>query len=180
MPQTFTVGARSRFVTLVALLFLALGIAGMAAGLVEQATQRAWTAALALGGADPALPAATRWMARELPAILASGIALCGALAVVSVGLLQRLEWARRLFIGLLALTLVVALGGSWLQQVFLQSMVDAAHRQGPMPAAAAGLFDGLATAARWLAGAVSVAVALGMAEIMRRLMSPAVRQEFA
>jgi hypothetical protein len=180
MPQTFTVGSRSRFVSLVACLFLLIGLAGMAAGLIELATQRAWAAALGLAADASDLPVAARWIARELPLVIASGVALSGALAVCALGLLQRLEWARRAFLGLLVLVVVVTLAGGWLQQEFVQLLVDSTHRHAAMPAAAVGVFDGLVTAARWMAAGATAAAILVIAGIARRLASAGVRQEFA
>ena len=44
----------------------------------------------------------------------------------------------------------------------------------------AAALFDGMVTTARVLAGFLTLAAGLVLAGIIRRLMSPAIRQEFA
>jgi len=179
MTQTFTVGARSRLVTSIAWAFLLLGLAGIVSGVIEQASQGAWASALA--GRDPAtLPPLTRSLLRFLPAVIASGVLLSGAMAVVSLGVLQRLEWARRTFIGLLVVTIAMNLAGLWLQQEFVQLLVDTTRRQAPLPAHAADLFEGVVAAARWMAGLGSAVATLMLAAVIRRLMSPAVRQEFA
>jgi hypothetical protein len=182
MPQTFSVGARSRFVTGVALATLLLSLVGLVAGVLEQATQVAWAATLAFAGeaGHGPLPPATRWLARELPWVIDVGVVLCAAMAVASLGVIQRLEWARRVFIAGLVATAVVALGGLWLQQEFMQLLADTAHRRAPLPAPAGDVLDGLLAAARWLGvGATAVATLLGVA-VIRRLGSDAVRQEFA
>ena len=100
--------------------------------------------------------------------------------SVCSVGLLKRVEWARRMFIGLLVLAMVVDLGSLWLQQEFAQLFVESALRQATLPQKAAALFDGMITTARVLAGFLTLAAGLALADIIRRLMSPSVRQEFA
>jgi hypothetical protein len=179
MPQTYTVGARSRFVTLVAWMFLLIGVLGIVSGVVEQATQGAW--ALGLAQRDPALlPPLTRALLRFLPAVIASGVVLSGAMAVCALGLLQRLEWARRAFIALLAVTIAMNLAGLWLQQEFLQLLVDTTRRQAPLPASASEVLDGVVSAARWMAAGATLAATVALASIIRRLLSPAVRQEFA
>ena len=182
MPQTYTVGARSRFVTGIALATLLLSLVGLVAGVLEQATQLAWGATLAFAGeaGHGPLPPATRWLARELPWVIDAGVVLCAAMAVASLGLAQRLEWARRVFIAGLVVTAVVALGGLWLQQEFMQLLADTTHRRAPLPSPAADVLDGLLAAARWLGAAAMVGAAVAGVAVIRRLGSDAVRQEFA
>jgi hypothetical protein len=154
MTQTFTVGARSIFVTslawvtIVAGLLLAASAGG--AGLAE-ITGRA--------------PSAGPWA-------LSAVFALSLAAVITAVGLLMRLDWARRAFIGLLALAILAPLPGLWLQYGMLQRVVSQAL-QDVAPAAATVAPIGVAAALVVLAG-----VLLGWA--IRRLMSPMVRQEFA
>ena len=178
MPQTFNVGSRSRFVTFVAWLFLLLSAFACAWAMIQNATQSSWVAEL---GVDrSALPWLSAKLVHYLPWVLSSAAALSLAMLVCSIGLLQRVEWARRLFIGLLMVALVVDLGSLWLQQEFVQLFVQSALRQAPLPQQAAALFDGMITTARVLAGFLTLAAGLALAGIIRRLMSPAVRQEFA
>jgi hypothetical protein len=153
MTQTFTVGARSIFVTslawvtIVAGLLLAASAGG--AGLAE-ITGRA--------------PSAGPWA-------LSAVFALSLAAVMTAVGLLMRLDWARRAFIGLLALAIFAPLPGLWLQYPMLHRVVSDAL-QDVAPAAAAIAPIGVAGVLVVLAGGL-----LGLA--IRRLMSPMVRQEF-
>lgn len=177
MPQTFNVGARSRFVTFIAWLAIVLAASTVAWAALQMASQPSW-AALAAGRRD--LPWLVARLLRGLPWIHAGAIALSLATLAGAVGLLRRLEWARRAFIGLLALAIVAAVGGLWLQQELLGLMIDTTLRTAPLPQAAAEAVGGMALATRLLATAVTVAAGTGLAVVIRRLMSPAVRQEFA
>jgi hypothetical protein len=178
MPQTFNVGSRSRFVSFVAWLFLLLSAVACVWAVIQNATQSAWVAEL---GVDKSvLPWLSAKLVRYLPWVLSAAAALSLATLVCSVGLLKRVEWARRTFIGLLVVAMVVDLGSLWLQQEFAQLFVESALRQATLPQKAAALFDGMITTARVLAGFLTLSAGLALAAIIRRLMSPTVRQEFA
>ncbi|HEX4508593.1 MAG TPA: hypothetical protein VH328_00870 [Burkholderiaceae bacterium] len=177
MPQTFSVGARSRFVTFVAWMFLALSALSCAWAVIQNATQASWAAELATH--QPMLPGLGGLLLRELPWLLSAAAALSLATALCAVGLLRRLEWARRLFIALLGLAIMVDLAGLWLQQEMVHLLVESALRA-PLPQGAASLLGGAVTTARVLAALLTLGASLALADIIRRLMSPAVRQEFA
>lgn len=171
MPQTFTVGARSLFVTLTAWAFMALGLLGAAAALLQGA---------ALGGLLLSLePPLQPWLAAALPWALRAVLALSLALAVSAAGLGLRHEGARRVFIGLLVLMLAGNLAGLALQQWLLQALAQHTLST-PLPVQAAGLVGGLLTATRAMALVVTLGGCALLGWILRRLMSPAVRQEFA
>jgi hypothetical protein len=95
-------------------------------------------------------------------------------------GLLLRLDWARRTFIGLLVVAIVANLLGLWLQQEVVQSVVDNTLARTTIPAQALGVFGGFVTAARVMALLMSLAACWLLVWIIRRLMSASVRQEFA
>jgi len=73
-----------------------------------------------------------------------------------------------------------VDLAGLWLQQEFMHLLVDSALRQATLTQPAAELFGGVVTAARVLAGFITLVASAALVGIIRRLMSPSVRQEFA
>ena len=176
MPQTYNVGSRSRFVNFIAWMFILLGGFACEWAVIQNATQ-SWTAL----AADPAtLPGLTGFLMRHAPWVFSTAVALSLATMVCAFGLLRRIEWARRVFIGLLMVAIVVDLAGLWLQQEFLQVLVDPALRHAPLTQPAADLFGGVVTVARVLAGLLTLVASLALAGIIRRLMSPAVRQEFA
>jgi ABC-type Mn2+/Zn2+ transport system permease subunit len=97
-----------------------------------------------------------------------------------AVGLLLRLDWARRTFIGLLAVAIVMNLLGLWLQQEVVQSVVHNTLSHATLSAQVLGVFGGFVTAARVMAVLMTLAACALLAWIIGRLMSEAVRQEFA
>jgi hypothetical protein len=97
-----------------------------------------------------------------------------------AIGLLLRLDWARRAFIGMLALAIVANLLGLWFQHEVVQSVVDATLSSSPLPQKALGVFGGFVTAARAMGAAMTLAACALLGWIIHRLMSAPVRQEFA
>jgi ribose/xylose/arabinose/galactoside ABC-type transport system permease subunit len=67
-----------------------------------------------------------------------------------------------------------------WLQQEVVQSVVSTTLSIAPIPSQMLGVFGGFVTAARVMAVVVTLGVCLLFAWIIRGLMSPSVRQEFA
>ena len=137
-------------------------------------------------GARSIFVTVTAWVFIVLGA-LASASSLVQQAFVVSlatlasaIGLLLRLDWARRVFIGLLAFAIVANLLGLWLQHEMVRSVVADTLSQAPLPPQAVGVFGGFVTAARVMAVVVTLGACALLAWIIRRLMSPAVRQEFA
>ncbi len=176
MPQTYNVGSRSRFVNFIAWMFILLAAFACEWAVIQNATQ-SW-ASLAV---DPSsLPWLTGLLMRHATWVFSAAIALSLATMVCAFGLLRRIEWARRVFIGLLMVAIVVDLSGLWLQQEFMRLVVDSALRQTALTPSAADVFGGVVTAARVLAGLITLVASLALVGIIRRLMSPSVRQEFA
>ena len=174
MPQTYNVGSRSRFVTFVAWLFVFLGAFACEWAVIQNATHASWATQLA---GEKGL---TGLLCGYLPWVFSCAIALSLAIVACAFGLLRRLEWARRLFIGLLMVAIGVDLASLWLQQEFVHLLVDPALRGLSMSQQAAEVFGGMLTAARLLAGVITLVASFALAVIIRRLMSPAIRQEFA
>ena len=177
MPQTFNVGSRSLFVTLTAWAFILLALLSVATALLQHASMVAQLPGWSVTGP-------VSWLASlvvgYLPWVVGAGLLLSLATLAAAVGLLVRLEWARQLFIALLVLAMAANLAGIWLQQEMLQALVDTTLRSAPLPQAAAGVFGGFVTATRAMAVAVSLGGVAVLGWIIRRLMSPVVRQEFA
>lgn len=178
MPQTFNVGSRSLFVTVTAWAFIVIASLGSACALVQNAAVASFMPQWQLQGA--ALPPFTGWLLGYLPWVVGVGFAVAVSLLACAVGLLLRLEWARRVFIALLILTIAANLAGLWLQHEVVQAIVATTLGRGALPAAAAGVFGGFATAAQVLALSLTLAGCVLLGWIVRRLMSEAVRQEFA
>jgi hypothetical protein len=177
MPQTYNVGSRSRFVNFVAWIFILLGAIACEWAVIQNASQSSWAT---LAGDQSSLPWLTGLLMRHATWVFTTAVALSLATMVCAFGLLRRIEWARRVFIGLLMVAIVVDLSGLWLQQEFMHLVVDSALRQTTLSQSAADVFGGVVTAARVLAGLITLVASLALVGIIRRLMSPAVRQDFA
>ena len=80
----------------------------------------------------------------------------------------------------LVVLVVLANLGGLWLQHELVQALVQATLSQGKLPTQALGVFGGMATAAQPMAMLVTLVACGLIVWIIRRLMSEAVRQEFA
>ena len=177
MPQTFNVGARSLFVTTTAWVFIVLAALTTLSALVQNASVASLMPELRL--ASDHMPWLTGLLIGYLPWVV--GVALVMALATLgsAVGLLLRLDWARRSLIVLLAVAIVANLLGVWLQQEVLQSVVSSTLRTVPFPQQALGVFGGFVTAARVMAVLMTLVACGLLGWIIRRLMSGMVRQEF-
>lgn len=174
MPQTFNVGSRSLFVTTVAWMSIVLALAAAAAALVRYAAAGSLLATL------PQPQGLARVWAAYLPWVMGAGVVLSLATVAAAAGLLMRLDWARRVFIGLLAVAIVANLAGLWLQHEMVQSVVSSTFGRVPLPGPAADIFGGFVAASRVMGVVVTLGTCLLLGWIIRRLMSSAIRQEFA
>lgn len=179
MPTTYYLGYRSLFVTLTAWAAIVLAAVACAFGAIQQAVLQSWTPGLDAAVQSEPMPMASGMMLSYLPWVVGAGLMISVALMVAAVGLLMRLEWARRAFIGLVIVAIVANLASLWLQHEFVQSLVDATLRDTPLPSGAVGVFGGFATAAKLLSGALTLFACALLGWVIRRLMSPKVRQEF-
>ena len=180
MPQTLNVGARSYFVTATAWTFIVLAALACASALVQNATVVSLMPGLHPAGEAVRLPLLTGFLVGYLPWVMGAGLLLAGATLASAIGLLLRLDWARRTFIGLLIVAIVANLLALWLQQEVVHSVVSTTLRIAPIPNEVLGVFGGFVTAARVMAVVVTLGACLLLGWIIRGLMSPSVRQEFA
>lgn len=179
MPQTFNVGARSLFVTVTAWVFIVLSALTATSALIQNAAVASLLPAPAAAMPVQALPLLTGLLLGYLPWVVGFALAMSIATLASAVGLLLRLDWARRAFIGLLAVAIVFNLLGLWLQHEVVQSVVQSTLTRAPLPPQAADVLGGLLTATRAMAALVTLGACATLAWIIRRLMSPLVRQEF-
>ena len=180
MPQTYNVGAQSLFVTFTAWAFIVLAVLASAAAVVQNAAVASLMPGLQGGAAHAALPAVTGWLVGYLPWVVGTGLVMSLATLASAIGLLMRLDWARRTFIGLLAVAIVANLLGLWLQHEVLQSVVSNTLSSVAIPQQALGVFGGFVTAARVMAVLMTLAGCALLGWIINRLMSARVRREFA
>lgn len=181
MPQTYNVGYRSPFVTAIAWVFIVLAALASASALVQNAAVTSMLPGLQ-GGADKgqSLPLLTGLLVAYLPWVVGAGLVVSFATLASAIGLLLRLDWARRVFIGMLGFAIVANLAGMWLQHEVVQSVVSSTLSRAPIPAQAVDVFGGFVTAARVMAILMTLSACAVLAWIIQRLMSPVVRQEFA
>jgi hypothetical protein len=148
--------------------------------LLQNAAVASFLPGLTVVGNVQPLPLLTGLLMGYLPWVVGAGLVVSLATLACAIGLLVRLEWARRIFIALLVLAIVANVCGLWLQQEMLQSLVSSTLQRSPLPPLVADVFGGFVTAARVTAVLVTVGACGLLVWIIRRLMSPAVRQEFA
>ena len=180
MPQTFNVGARSLFVTGIAWVFIVLAALASLSALVQNAAVASLMPGLQLATERAPLPLLTGVLVGYLPWVVGTGLVMSLATLASAIGVLVRLEWARRTFIGLLVVAIVANLLGLWLQQEVLQSVVSNTLSSVAIPQKALGVFGGFVTAARVMAVLMTLVGCALLGWIIRRLMSAGVRQEFA
>jgi hypothetical protein len=180
MPHTINVGGRSLFVTATAWVFIILGVLASASALVQNAAVSSVMPQLQVAGHAQPLPLLTGFLLGYLPWVVGAGLVMSLATLASAIGLLLRLDWARRVFIGVLAVAIIANLAGLWLQQELVQSVVSNTLTSAPIPPQALGVFGGFVTAARVMATLVTLGACALLAWIIRALMSSRVRQEFA
>jgi hypothetical protein len=180
MPQTFNVGSKSLFVTVTAWVFIVLAALASLSTLLQNAALASILPGLTVVGNVQPLPLLTGLLMGYLPWVVGAGLAMSLATLACAIGLLLRLEWARRVFIALLVLAIAANAAGLWLQQEMLQSLVSSTLQRSPLPPLAAEVFGGFVTAARVMAVLVTVGACLLLVWIILRLLSPSVQQEFA
>ncbi|MEN9420466.1 MAG: hypothetical protein RI988_4087, partial [Pseudomonadota bacterium] len=101
MPQTFNVGARSLFVTVTAWVFIVLAAMASVSALLQNAAVASFLPGLTVVGNVQPLPLLTGLLLGYLPWVVGAGLVMSLATLACAVGLLIRLEWARRIFIAL-------------------------------------------------------------------------------
>jgi hypothetical protein len=178
MPQTFNVGYRSLFVTLTAWVFIVLAALATASAVIQNAAVASILPGLRASA--PQLPLLTGFLLGYLPWVMGAGVVISLATLVSAVGLLLRVEWARRVFIGLIAFAIVANLLGLWLQHELVQSVVSSTLSTTRLAPEALGVFGGFVTATKVMAIVVTLAACALLVWVIRRLMSASVRQEFA
>jgi hypothetical protein len=180
MPQTFNVGSRSVFVSVTAWVFILLGVVASALSVIQGASIASLLPAFNFGLNVAPLQGLMKVLTSHLPWVAAIGLTLSIGTLAAAIGLLLRLEWARRAFIALVLLAIVANLAGLWLQQELLQALIDHTLSRAPLPLEAVGVFGGFAAVARAAAVTLSLVTCGVLAWIVARLNTQAVRQEFA
>jgi hypothetical protein len=93
---------------------------------------------------------------------------------VAAIGLLNRKNWARLLFIGMMVLGIIWNLSGVVMQHIVLSSFLEMPETPGPGPD-----FEIFMTVMKVFSWVIALGMSALFAWIIKRLVSPAVRQEF-
>lgn len=178
MPESLNVGARSRFVTAIAWLFIVLTLMASSAAVLHNASLASLLPGLQEQAGRSTGPG--NWALGYLPWVLGAGLLMAMATFAFAIGLLLRLEWARKGFIGVLGLAVAVNVVGLWVQHELVAHVVSRTLKMAPLPAQAADVFGGFVTATSVMGVLVSVLTCVFLGWTMHRLSTPAVRREFA
>ena len=121
------------------------------------------------------MPAGALFMFEHIRALITGVLVVTAGTLVISIGLLRRYNWARLMFVALLALGIAWNIGGLFWQWFFFRSIPQTPQT----PPDVQAQFKTMITVMM----VFSVAMALGMSVlfgwIIRRLTSPAIRDEF-
>jgi hypothetical protein len=122
------------------------------------------------------MPAFFRFMIQNVQWFFAGFWSLCVVTLVAAIGLLRRKNWARLVFIVLMALGVVWNLGGIWMQE---QMMSSFPKFPSDAPADFEAHFETVMTVMRYAMGVFAIGISLLFAWIIKRLVSRPIRAEF-
>ena len=184
MNQSIAPAPRSTFVNVLGWIFLAFSSLGVLVGLLQNIMlhtvfPKDVFTQIANDPRQPDMPAVTVWMIENMALVFGLGLLLALVHLVASIGLLRRLNWARLLFVGLMAFGILSNLGGLVFQALMMSDM-HADFSQ--LHEASAGHMPDLG----WFfigIGVFSLLIALAFAAlyawIIKRLLSPQIAAEF-
>jgi len=120
------------------------------------------------------MPAGALFMLEHIRTFITSILVISASTFVASIGLLRRYNWARVLFIVLLALGIAWNIGGLFLQWSSIHSMP-----QPQTPTAAQAQFKVMTTLVMFFTVVTAIGMSVLFGWLIRRFISPAVREEF-
>jgi hypothetical protein len=122
------------------------------------------------------MPAFFRFMIQNMQWFFVMFWSLCVLTLVAAVGLLRRKNWARVIFVGLMAFGILWNLGGIWLQEQMMSSFSKLpAHAPPEMGTG----FEAMMVVMRFVWGAFAIGMSILFAWIIKRLISRSIRAEF-
>jgi hypothetical protein len=173
------IAVRSTFVTTLAWIFIGLSafacLITLAQNLMLQALLEP---AMAQLDPPPGIPAPFAWMTAHMAWFFRAALAASAATLTASIGLLLRWNWARRLFIALLALAILSQIGGLAFQWWMFDNAGDLMASAKAPDDFTQGMQVMLAVI-RIVGAALAVALAGLSGWLIIRLRRPAVREEF-
>ena len=134
---------------------------------------------LALQPLPANMPASMGWMFDHMIWFFRGFLLVSVITLAAAIGLLLRREWARRLFIGLMAFAIAYQLLGLVLQWWFMGSMQQALALPADAPAQFASGMRGFMLAIRVFSGIIAIAFGVLFGWIIKRLHSLPIRCEF-
>ena len=130
--------------------------------------------------ASPGMPPMFDFMFDNIRLFFLAFLVVSATTCFSAIGLLHRRNWARLMFVGILALGIAWNLGGLVLQQVMLNSMMNfpAVAKQSVPPDFEADM-KGMMIVMRIFSAVVALAFSVLFAWLIKRLLSPSVVAEF-
>jgi hypothetical protein len=122
------------------------------------------------------MPAFFRFMIQNMQWFFVMFWSLSVLTLVAAIGLLRRKNWARLVFVGLMAFGILWNLGGIWLQEQMMSSFPKL-PTHAPLDVGAG--FETMMTVMRFAMSAFAIGISLVFAWIIKRLISRSVRAEF-
>jgi hypothetical protein len=172
---------RSAFVTAVAWVFVALsGFATLISILQNVMIYTFFPvdqmhASLAQAQAQQNMPPAALFMFEHIRALFTAVLVVTLGTLIISIGLLRRHNWARILFVSLLALGIVWNIGGLFWQWLFFRSMPQPPQAPPEMQAQ----FQTITSVMMIFSVIMAVGMSVLFGWIIKRLTSPTIRSEF-
>ena len=173
---------RSEFVTVMAWISLALGVAGMASGIVQgmmllaMPTDRMLHDFLGVIAPEAQLPPAMLWVFGNLGLLNFLSLLSSALFAMVSYGVLKRFEWGRVGFVLFLAASALAGLSGA---AVFVHFLSVAYGMNGTDIAAIDPAFQSLQSAMKTAMVVAALLIAVLHGAIIWKLYRPEIRAEF-
>jgi hypothetical protein len=130
----------------------------------------------------PDMPVQLGWMFDHLFWMFRIFLLLSLSVLTASVGLLLRKEWARKLFIGLLAFGILYQIAGLFFQWWYMSAVFDHfPFPPNPKPEVAQMMqvMQGFMTVIRIFSALMSIGITILFAWIIKKLISAPIRQEF-
>jgi hypothetical protein len=125
---------------------------------------------------DPNLPWFAAAVFQHVRLIFMAFFVVCGATLTAAIGLLRRLNWARKLFIALMVLGIVWNIGSIFFTFVFFSAMPAVTTTA---PPEFADQFDTMSKVMIVFNVVLAVLISILLGWIAKRLVSPSIRSEF-
>lgn len=179
---------RSTFVTVVAWIFIILSgfatVISLLQNLMVRFMPRDMIDSAMQDSTFRVMPPAARFMFSHLQLLVLCALILTALMLAASIGLLQRRNWARLVFIGLLGLGIIYNLAGLVLQQSLMSSMttqfsLDSASSADSTLRSTAQQFDQMMAGIRVVMYVVTIGFVALFGWIIAKLSSRPIREEF-